>query len=72
MIRYILLNPDDIHSPGDEMLIQICPPMWQSVWTIHMGQEVGEGNPCRRPLSRAGLLKLAEEAARENRNPPDR
>lgn len=68
MIRYILLNPGDVIGPDDEMLATIEPGcrMWLPAPAHLIGLPVRSGeNPCRRPLSRAGLPQLAEEAARE-------
>ncbi len=64
-MRYFLLNPSDIHSPGDEIWID---QKWLPVGSMHHGDPVGESFPCRRKLSRAGLLKLAK--AESETHPP--
>lgn len=46
--RWELLNPDDIHKPGDEVWIGLKSG-WQPLPAIHMGDAVGNDSaPCRR------------------------
>ncbi len=59
MNRFILLNPSDIHRPGDEIWC-LHSDQWVPVQRMHHGDRVGESHPCRRRLTGAMLAKWAQ------------
>lgn len=64
MIFYLLLNPGDIIAEADEILtISMAHLIWMPVPKPRIGKKwYPNETPCRRPVSRSGLLILAEEA----------
>ncbi len=63
-MRYILLNPSDVHLPGDEIYLPIAGA-WEEIDDIHIGDQVGEDSyPCRREYAKhPGSVERQVQAA---------